>query len=125
MLDDADNMLPHVRFAAEEQAKYRDSVGIIAPFELICLPCSSQGVRVIIPPGGVCARCYTGLGLQQQSQFSARPEREPIGCWCLGGLAGERSPTYARRPSWVEQAARRCLFGDVWLDLPHQLEISH
>jgi hypothetical protein len=122
MLDDADNMLPHVRFAAEEQQKYRDSVGIIAPFELICLPCSSQGVRIVIPPGATCPRCLIALRADQsrgaavvRAVFpSARPEREPIGCWCLGGLGGESVRVYGSPPSWLHQSVRRWLFGDVY-----------
>ena len=91
------------------------------PFELVCLSCSSQGVRVVIPPGGICQRCQP----RAIPTLSAVPEREPIGCWCIGGLAGTVVPFHGRRPSWVEQAARRILFRDVWLDWPHKIEIPH
>ena len=108
--------------------------GLEIPFELVCLSCSSQGVRVVIPPGGACPRCQpnalnrsalTPAAGAVPTVSAAVPEREPIGCWCIGGLAGTVVPFHGRRPSWVEQAARRILFRDVWLDWPHKLEIPH
>jgi hypothetical protein len=100
--------------------------GIVAPFEFVCLPCASQGVRVVIPPGGECSRCGPVRSAARLSVPAAVvSEFEPIGHWRLGGLAGERVAHYGRRPGWAEQAVRRLLFRDVWLDHPHKLEVPH
>lgn len=98
-----------------------NSIGIDAPFEFVCLSCSSQGVRMIIPPGGFCSRCAKATyGADRVPTVfpPARPEREPVGCYCLGGPGGMIVWVHGARPSWLVRWVRRMLMGDVYMDRP-------
>ena len=61
------------------------ATGIVAPFEFVCLSCSSQGVRVVIPegPGGRCPRCQPVLvesraaALSRAWRDDAQPQPHP------------------------------------------------
>jgi hypothetical protein len=94
--------------------------GISMPFEFVCLPCSSQGARVVLPLSGECPRCHdrTFARSPAQAHRELTTPQQPIGAWRIyqEGRWKER-PEYRRRPGWAEQLLRRWIFGDMWIDI--------